>query len=149
MSLGRGSIMVSLDIGCGARLHGDINIDLPYLMAKQHSKYMGDNGRVKVSVYSDAHYLPFKSDMFDEVFLIHTLEHLIFPFGALREIRRIMKKDGVLHIEVPNPKEVEHEKEQHLYSWHPDTLNNMVVKAGFKVVKYTSSRNQTMKCLKV
>jgi len=44
----------------------------------------------------------FPSNFFDTITMWHVLEHLPNPFIKLREIHRILKKDGILVIEVPN-----------------------------------------------
>jgi ubiquinone/menaquinone biosynthesis C-methylase UbiE len=45
--------------------------------------------------------LPYESDFFDRVLAIHVLEHLSDLPGALREIRRIIKRDGVFAVVIP------------------------------------------------
>jgi SAM-dependent methyltransferase len=69
----------------------------------------------------------------------HTLEHVLDPAGALREIRRLLKKSGKLLLTVPsenrregrtyNPAEPNH----HLFCWNPQTLGNLVTDCGFEV----------------
>jgi SAM-dependent methyltransferase len=41
------------------------------------------------------------SDSFDAVVMLHVLEHLTEPQETLREIKRVLKPDGVLVIEIP------------------------------------------------
>ena len=43
---------------------------------------------------ADAHSLPFKSNSFDLVVSYETIEHLVNPPLALKEIHRVLKKDG-------------------------------------------------------
>ncbi len=59
----------------------------------------------------------FKDNTFDYVLLLEVFEHLFTPYSVLKEIRRILKKKGVLIITYPNPL----------------SLN--------KIVKYTCQRN--------
>ena len=47
--------------------------------------------------------LPFKSDSIDTVILGGVIEHLDNPLSALKEINRVLKPDGVLLMETPNP----------------------------------------------
>ena len=47
--------------------------------------------------------LPFKDETFDTIILSGILEHLENPIKALKECNRILKKNGLLLIEVPNP----------------------------------------------
>ena len=58
------------------------------------------NPKVKViqeSVYELTH----KDNTFDVIFLLEVLEHLDYPEDALKEIRRVLKPDGVLILGVP------------------------------------------------
>lgn len=47
--------------------------------------------------------LPFSDDYFDFVIILETLEHLMNPYYALLEIRRVLKEDARLVCSVPNP----------------------------------------------
>ena len=44
----------------------------------------------------------FDDESFDVVTLWHVLEHLNDPMPVLKEVQRVLKKDGVLIVEVPN-----------------------------------------------
>jgi len=47
--------------------------------------------------------LPYESEFFDAVIICETIEHLNFnPLPILKEINRILKKDGLLYIGTPN-----------------------------------------------
>lgn len=48
--------------------------------------------------------LPFPDDHFDCVIILETFEHLMNPYYALLEIRRVLKEDAKLICSVPNPK---------------------------------------------
>lgn len=47
--------------------------------------------------------LPFPDDHFDFVITLETLEHLMNPYYALLEIRRVLKENAKLVCSVPNP----------------------------------------------
>lgn len=86
----------------------------------------------------------FSSDYFDIVTMNDVVEHLKNPLSILLEIKRILKKDGLLFISTPNINSVVakimgirwfHLKPQeHLYYFTPDTLKRILKKTGFKVV---------------
>jgi SAM-dependent methyltransferase len=48
--------------------------------------------------------LPFPDDHFDFVIILETLEHLMNPYYAMLEIRRVLKENAKLICSVPNPK---------------------------------------------
>jgi SAM-dependent methyltransferase len=47
--------------------------------------------------------LPFPNDHFDFVIILETLEHLMNPYYALLEVRRVLKQNAKLICSVPNP----------------------------------------------
>lgn len=83
----------------------------------------------------------FPSDHFDAVTLWHVLEHIAHPGQELSEIRRVLKKDGLLVVEVPSLKilreDVNHGKfiPCHLYYYDPATLRSLLERSGFHVIK--------------
>lgn len=50
---------------------------------------------------ADIKKLPFEENCFDTIILTQVLEHIDEPFHALNEIKRVLKKDGVLILSVP------------------------------------------------
>lgn len=51
-------------------------------------------------IHSDAHTLPFKKEYFDVVICCEVLEHVEGPDKVLKEIRRVLTKDGIAVIEI-------------------------------------------------
>lgn len=80
--------MLTLDVACGENKRGDIGIDL--LPAKD------------VDVICDAHHLPFKPNIFDEVNSTAFLEHSPNPLNALKEQFRVMNGASCLICETDN-----------------------------------------------
>lgn len=54
-----------------------------------------------VDIVGDIHAIPIASDEFDCVFCTGTLEHVADPWQAVREIHRVVKPGGIVHIDVP------------------------------------------------
>jgi len=87
----------------------------------------------------------FPSEYFDIVTMWQVLEHLSYPLESLQEIFRIMKKNGLLIIAVPNFSSIQSrifrdkwyplDLPRHLYQFEPKTLRKMFLKTGFKIVK--------------
>jgi SAM-dependent methyltransferase len=80
-------------------------------------------------------------EYFDAVVMLNVIEHLTDPLGYLIEIKRILKKGGLLYIGTPN---VYHSKvlwpyiPEHIYHFSNPTLKNILNKAGFGVVTITT-----------
>lgn len=49
-------------------------------------------------IVGDAHKIPFSNDSYDLVLCYETIEHVINPMVVLHEIKRLVKKDGVVII---------------------------------------------------
>jgi 2-polyprenyl-3-methyl-5-hydroxy-6-metoxy-1,4-benzoquinol methylase len=87
----------------------------------------------------------FPSNFFDVIVMYHTLEHLTDPLTVLKEVKRILKNDGLVNISVPNVSCWERilqgkkwgtfELPSHLYCFSPLTLQKLLQKAGFKIIK--------------
>jgi ubiquinone/menaquinone biosynthesis C-methylase UbiE len=76
-----------LDLGCG---DGSYKRFFPKRIGFDHRP--GPN----VDVVGDAHQLPFVDDRFDLILCTELLEHLRSPEIAIREMRRVLKPDGLL-----------------------------------------------------
>lgn len=64
-------------------------------------RWVGSNPRVTWQV-RDLIDLPFPDNTFSKIICSEVLEHLPDPVATLRELRRVLKDDGVLAITVPN-----------------------------------------------
>jgi SAM-dependent methyltransferase len=65
-----------------------------------------------VDVVGDIHALPIPDESYDAVFCTGTLEHVRDPVQAVREIFRILKPGGLVHIDVP-----------FIQGYHPDPVD--------------------------
>src|SRR5262245_30524854 len=54
-----------------------------------------------VDIVGDIHSMPIKDDQYDCVFCTGTLEHVADPWQAVREIYRVIRPGGLVHIDVP------------------------------------------------
>lgn len=87
----------------------------------------------------------FSDEYFDLVTMWQVFEHLPCPLESLREISRILKKDGLIIIAVPNfssfQARIFRDKwymldiPRHFYQFEPGTLAKMLSTAGFKIIK--------------
>lgn len=126
-----------LDIGCGRG-------EFLSLAASKYQVHGCDNdpeciqlslkfGEVKLVDALDlrSHY---EINSFDLVTAFHILEHIICPLEVLRRIFEVTNK--YILIAVPNARYIaSKELDTHLYSWNTYTLQNILKKAGFQVMK--------------
>jgi SAM-dependent methyltransferase len=86
-----------LDVGCGSKPKGNVNVDF---FARGFNPQTGDQiqgefmspEKMKNFVNSDATKLPFKNDSFNVVFSSHTIEHVKNPQRMLSEMCRVARR---------------------------------------------------------
>ena len=84
---------MKLNLACSRDIkEGYVNLDLRSL-----------NG-TKVDILANALYLPFQSNVFEEIYCCNFLEHLSYKelLPALREMKRVLQLGGVLKLCVPD-----------------------------------------------
>lgn len=82
----------------------------------------------------------------------HVLEHLLSPTKAVKEVHRILREGGLFVIEVPNAASIGRfilknrwpswDLPRHLHHFTLFTLQELLEKNGFKIVRATSIRNK-------
>ena len=87
----------------------------------------------------------FPDDFFDVIRLNHVLEHLTDPQGTFREMRRILKPDGIVYVAVPNTRSLNFwlfgpdwyglDSPRHVISFSPKALRFLCDETGFEIVK--------------
>ncbi len=98
----------------------------------------------------DTHYLPFEDDSFDCVVITEVMEHLYSPYRVLEEIHRVMGKNGILILSVPNqmflPNIIQHlinkpvkGHDLHLSYYDPHALVKLLNFVGFSVLNYKTA----------
>lgn len=94
--------------------------------------------------------LDLENDSVDVVTMFHVLEHLDSPSSELKEIRRILRPNGLLVIEVPNVESWMRGvlkrtswtfNKEHYYHFCYTTLRNLLEKERFRVVNMKSAVN--------
>lgn len=76
---------------------------------------------------------------FDFVLAAHVLEHHPHPLNMLGEIKRKLRPGGRLVVALPHERhhkpDLSPDLDQHLYGWTFRTINNLLMFAGFRVVR--------------
>jgi ubiquinone/menaquinone biosynthesis C-methylase UbiE len=92
--------------------------------------------------------LPFRDNSFDLILSIGVIEHFKDPLPLLREMRRVLKPDGLLFLTVPNLESFRRTKRwrsqsQERFGYHdfyiPEALSLLTAEAGFGVKRAYSS----------
>ena len=126
---------LKLDLGCGSYCRGDVGIDIdfswsnPYHRPHFYDKVAGSKNPYPDLVLADANYpLPFRSNAFDEVVMIHVIEHLVRPYDCLREIYRVLKPGGKLILVTPNAQKspADWRDEGHIISFTEPALKRLL-----------------------
>lgn len=129
-----------LDVGCGDRAKGDINID-----SKVQTRLWQDkNYAIHNFILADAANLPFLDNTFNLVLASHLLEHCLEPIQVLREFYRVSKFISI--IKVPSALHHRDEEKQHYFSWTPNSLNHLCNQV-FDMTKLFSTRYSLRKTL--
>tara|TARA_B110000259_G_C13899222_1_gene356175 strand:- start:33 stop:743 length:711 start_codon:yes stop_codon:yes gene_type:complete len=87
-----------IDIGCGSK---------PYKELFKHCKsYIGleienENGQNEADYFYDGNNFPFQNETFDSAICSEVLEHVFEPKIFLKEVHRILKKDGLIILTLP------------------------------------------------
>ena len=128
-------VLVTLDLGCGTYCRGDIGIDIqfwfrnPYDKPELFDSIMGRINPFCDKVMFDLNYgLPIRSGSIDMVIARAILEHLLKPYELLNEVKRVLKKGGVLKLSVPNARvsEADWRDPTHYFSFTVPTIRNLV-----------------------
>ena len=123
-----------LDVGCGCNPKGTVNIDL-YLKPIHRRGYLNPH-KVPNFIIADAHRLPLRDSCFTLVICDNVLEHLERPWEALHEFSRVAMEALII---VPN-NPVLREREEHLYTWTPVSLRNLLSRFYKAVDVYVYTR---------
>jgi len=113
----------TLDVGCGGKL-----------LAKYIYNYWGcdfkDYGlcihpkRFKGINLNTTPRLPYPSNCFDVVVCADALEHLLFPFRIMKELKRVAKPNGIIIISLPNEITLDN-RIRCLFGRYPGKINYM------------------------
>lgn len=128
-----------LDLGCGPGYFLDRMRELGYtntegltLSVEDHNSCVSHGHRVR---HADMNFLKDADESVDMLFCRHSLEHSPFPYITLLEYNRVLRPNGRLYIEVPQPDcEQQHETNKNHYSILGRTMwLSLLQRTGFDV----------------
>lgn len=155
---GKGKRLLDVGSGTGEFLYHakKLGFEVYGLETSKHMvKYSKETFGLPNILDSDLLSASYPEEYFDVILCNQVLEHLTNPFEYLKEVKRILKKDGNLVIQGTNISSYQfkmfREKwwglslPQHIYLFNPETITLALKKAGFNVsnILYHSIRNST------
>jgi SAM-dependent methyltransferase len=121
-----------LDLGCGfAPLYSFYRNNVTSVTCADWEQSMHQNPHLDVICDLNVN-LPFETELFDSILLSDVLEHIRKPEQLLKEIHRILRKDGVLIMNVPYYYCL-HEEPHDYFRYTEFALKSMTTDAGLKL----------------
>ena len=144
-----------LDVGCASGWFlNELHRKYPAASCSGVDKYrsaivFGNKKYKKIKlIYADAHDLPFKAGTFDLIICTEVLEHVKNPGRVLLEIKRVLKKDGRVVVEMDSGNFLFRAawywwtnlrkgvwKDAHIHVFNTKKLEKTILKSGFKIKK--------------
>ncbi len=131
-----------LDLGCGTMPYKDL-----ILKNSGITNYIGVDienpiyqKTLKPDCFWDGYKVPLESSTFDNAILIEVLEHMPKPENTLKELSRLLKKDGNLLITVPFLWTL-HDVPNDEFRYTPFALKRMLEENNFEVINLESFNN--------
>jgi SAM-dependent methyltransferase len=150
--VGEGGRRTVLDLGCGPRF------TLLRALSRHVQCGVGVDEHVEETCQGNIRtyrarletVLPFEEGSFDVVTMLAVLEHLATPLEILREVRRVLRPQGVLLITVPSPAAKplleflsfrlhlvsEKEIRDHKTYYDREMIGDLLAQAGIKLVRH-------------
>ncbi len=137
-----GGFKIKLDVGCGSRPTGDVNVDF---FARCWNSQEGDQNQGEFLnphltpnfIVAHAENLPFKDECFEVVFSSHTIEHVKHPKKMLRELLRVSNHQVI--IRCPHRKGSGAKRPFHINYLDEEWFNISLARLGFKPKTFISN----------
>lgn len=131
-----------IDIGCGRQLLKKRiqKMGLEYTSLDHPNIYKRQRGQIKPDILADISKIPVKENSFDSVLLLMVLAHLPSPLAGLKEIYRILKKNGHLFVSSVENYPA-HDLPDDFFRYRLSGLKSICEDAGFKIVEVYSWGN--------
>jgi 2-polyprenyl-3-methyl-5-hydroxy-6-metoxy-1,4-benzoquinol methylase len=135
-----------LDIGSGVGYFSDHMKDLGYTDITSTTWTEGDAAALEKKghkyIRTDINFIKEPDSSYDFIFCRHSLEHSPFPYFALLEYNRLLKKGGKMYVEMPDPKGPRGVETwpQHYTVLGEVALQSLIARAGFKIEWYRNAQ---------
>lgn len=96
-----------LDVGCGTGIiahfiKGKVKKVYGIDISKKDLEKAKERGIITTAVDFNSKSFPFKTNFFDSITCLDVIEHVLDPRVVLKEMYRVLKKDGILILSTPN-----------------------------------------------
>ena len=120
--LSKGGIVEGIDISEG-------------MMAKAKVKLNGKN--INFTVANAGKNIPFEDDCFDVVICMRVLKYILNWRGTIKEISRVIKKDGIFILEIANLYSVQYLGlyNSSYFLFKPNEVKTILKQNGFEIIK--------------
>lgn len=130
-----------LEVGCGIGAFAKILNEREYeIVASDISSFIIDKAKKLQPginfIIEDVERSAGKKEEFDLIFALEVFEHLNNPLKALKNLKRRLKKDGVLFFSSPYPTKRTLADPTHINVYTPEEWLELGKKLGFKEMKY-------------
>ena len=128
--------MKVIDVGCGANKTWPEALGVDLRPRGEHGNAGGSKWVPAVTdMIADARSLPVPSGSHDAVLARHLLEHVIDPYEALEEWKRVLRPGGTLLLAVPNEERYRSMliDSTHVHAYTPSSLRRVLEFAGFEI----------------
>src|SRR4030042_5396426 len=126
---------IVLDVGCGNKpFYPYIKEKIDQYIGLEHKDSI--HAKDKAEILGSADNIPLPDNYVDTVILTQVIEHVENPSRVLKEIRRVMKKQGMLIVAWPFLYPI-HEEPRDFYRYTGFGLTHMAEEAGFEVIYLT------------
>lgn len=144
--------LIFLDVGCGIGRHllilknNDIKHAFGFDIIHNLIQIARKEFHLQNLFVSNALRIPLANNSVDRCLLYNTIEHCSEPNEVLREIHRILRKDGILYMDVPNARSmgdilfrwggrIVYGKTSHIQKFTRKRVESLVEMAGFRMVE--------------
>ena len=141
---------ICLEIGCSNGVFLDLFKEKKYetwgVEPSGSAKVAKRKGHKIINAIFEEAKLP--EDYFDLVIFNHTLEHMDNPVEVLKKVHKILKKDGIVFIDVPNFGSLSSKilgkrwpyllPKEHKHQFTKESLTRLLREAGFDIVHWES-----------
>jgi 2-polyprenyl-3-methyl-5-hydroxy-6-metoxy-1,4-benzoquinol methylase len=123
---------VVLDVGAGCRPYARVFASHQYQSCDMEQGFFADHQH---DFLASAYNIPRDDASFEVVLMLQVLEHLAEPLAALKEMNRILARDGLIFISVPQAAG-DHFAPYHFYNFTQYGLKRVLSESGFEIVEH-------------